>query len=143
PKTVPVPHVETVLALDYAVTGRFSEAFIKGQARFSPSQFLGAGIGDGFVGTIDTETSPIRYSGDGDIQNVNLNHFGEGLDVGWLRVPRYAGTVSGRFRVDGAGSDVETLALTADGRLSKGDLFHGAVSDADVSLEIDHGTLRS
>src|SRR5437588_12192870 len=72
-----------------------------------------------------------------------LNRFGEGLDVGWLEDRRYAGTISGRFRVDGAGSDVQTLALTADGRFSRGDLFHGVLSDADVSMQIDHGTLRS
>jgi autotransporter translocation and assembly factor TamB len=143
PKTVPVPHVETVVALDYDVTGQFSEPFIKGRAQFAPSEFLGAAIGDGFIGTIDTETRPIRYGGDGEIQGVNLNRFGEGLDVGWLKDPRYAGSVSGRFRVDGAGADVETLALTAEGRVSRADLFHGVVSGADVSLEIDQGTLRS
>jgi hypothetical protein len=143
PKTVPVPHVETVLALDYDVTGQFSQAFIKGQARFGRSEFLGATIGEGTVGTIDTETRPIRYGGDGEILGVNLNHFGEALDVGWLKDPRYAGSVSGRFRVDGTGSDVQTLALTADGRISRGDLFHGVISDADVSLQIAEGTLGS
>jgi hypothetical protein len=143
PKTVPVPHVETVLALNYDAAGQFSEPFIKGRAQFAKSDFLGATIADGTIGTIDTETRPIRYTGDGEILGVNLNHFGEGLDVGWLKDPRYAGSVAGRFRIDGAGSDVETLALTADGRFSRGDLFHGTISDADVSLEIDHGTLRS
>src|SRR5438034_596965 len=102
-----------------------------------------ATIGEGTVGTIDTETRPIKYGGDVDISGVNLNRFGEGLDAGWLKDPRYAGSVSGRFRVDGAGSDVQTLALTADGRFSRGDLFHGMISDADASLEIDQGTLRS
>ena len=143
PKAVPVPHVETVLALDYDVTGQFSQPFIKGRAQFAPSEFLGATIVDGTIGTIDTETRPIRYTGDGEIQGVNLNRFGEGLDVGWLKDPRYAGAVSGRFRVDGAGADVETLALTVAGRFSRGELFRGVLSDADVSLEIDHGTLRS
>src|SRR4029079_11377976 len=127
----------------YDATGQFSDAFIKGRAQFSKSEFLGATIADGTIGTIDTETRPIRYTGAGDIQGVNLNHFGEGLDVGWLKDPRYAGSVAGHFRIDGAGSDVETLALTADGRFSRGDLFHGIISDADVSLEIDHGTLHS
>ena len=143
PKSVPVPHVETMLALDYDVTGQFSEPFITGRARFARSAFLGATIGDGTVGTIDTGTRPISYSGDGEILDTNLNRFGEGLDVGWLKDPRYAGSVSGRFRVDGAGADVQTLALTADGRFSRGDLFHGVISDADVSLQIDQGTLRS
>ncbi len=143
PKSVPVPHVETRLALDYDVTGQFSQPFITGRARFARSEFLGATISEGTIGTIDTGTRPIRYSGDGEILGTNLNRFGEGLDVGWLKDPRYAGSVSGRFRVDGAGADVATLALTADGRFSRGDLFKGVISDADVSLQIDHGTLQS
>ena len=79
------------------------------------------------VGTIDTAVTPIHYSGDGEIGGVDLNRFGEALDVAWLRDPRYAGTVSGRFRVDGAGSELATLALTADGRFSRADLFRGVL----------------
>ena len=94
------------------------------------------------VGTIDTASSPIRYSGDGVIDGINLQRFGEGLEVAWLQDPRYAGTVSGRFRVEGAGSGTETLALTADGRISRAELFRGVLSDADVSLDIERGTLR-
>jgi hypothetical protein len=143
PRTVPVPRVESALTFDYDARGRFARPFITGQARFEPSTFLGAAIGAGMVGTVDTETRPITYTGDGEIDHVSLGRFGEGLDVGWLRDPRYAGTVSGRFHVEGAGADREELALTATGRVSRADLFRGSVSGADVSLEIDHGTLRT
>ena len=62
--------------------------------------------------------------------------------MAWLRDPRYAGTVSGRFRVEGAGSGAATLLLTAAGRISSAELFSGVLSDADVSLEIEQGTLK-
>ena len=143
PETVPVPRVESVLALDYDVIGSFSRPFITGTARFGPSTFLGASIGDGMVGTIDTAVTPIHYTGDGEISGVDLNRFGEALDVAWLRDPRYAGTIAGRFRVDAAGSELATLALTAGGRFSRGDLFRGVITDADVSLDISNGTLAS
>ena len=81
PETVPVPRVESVLALDYDVVGSFSRPFITGEARFRESTYLGATIRDGMVGTIDTASSPIRYSGDGDIDGINLQRFGEGLEV--------------------------------------------------------------
>ena len=142
PETVPVPRVESLLDLDYDVVGSFSRPFITGDARFRESTFLDATIRDGMVGTIDTATRPIRYSGDGVIDGINLQRFGEGLEVAWLQDPRYAGTVSGRFRVEGAGSDVETLSIAADGRLSRAELFRGVLSDADVSLDIEQGTLR-
>jgi autotransporter translocation and assembly factor TamB len=141
PENVPVPRVESLLDLDYDVVGSFSRPFITGEARFRESTYLGATIRDGMAGTIDTAGRPIRYSGDGVIDGIDLQRFGEGLGVGWLQDPRYAGTVSGRFRVEGAGSGAETLALTADGRISRAELFRGVLADADVSLVIDQGTL--
>jgi autotransporter translocation and assembly factor TamB len=143
PAAVPVPRVESLLTFDYDVNGRFSDAFIRGQATFAPSEFLGARIGDGTVGSIDTQQKPVRYAGDGEIDGINLRRFGEGLDVGWLQQPRYAGTISGHFNVDGSGTSVATLVLTGGGRLSRGDLFNGTLSDADVSIAIDGGTLRA
>jgi autotransporter translocation and assembly factor TamB len=143
PRTVPVPRVESLLTFDYDVTGRFSEPYIIGTATFAPSVFLGATVGDGTVGSIDTQQTPLRFSGTGEIDGINLGRFGEGLDVGWLRQPRYAGTVSGRFRVDGAGTTAATLELTGGGRLSRATLFQGTLSDADVSIAIADGTLRA
>src|SRR5437762_7152612 len=143
PKTVPVPRVESTLAFDYDINGRFSNAFVIGHATFRPSEFLGIGIGQGTVGTIDTSLTPLRFSGDGDVDHFDLRRVGEGLDVGWMRDPRYAGTVAGHFRVDGAGTDRKTLAMTATGRISRAALFHGTLSDANVSMTIDRGTLRA
>ena len=71
------------------------------------------------------------------------DRFGDGLDVGWLRQPRYAGTMSGHFHVDGAGTSVATLALTGGGHLSRAELFKGTLSDAEVSIAIADGTLRA
>src|SRR5262249_50286961 len=105
PETVPVPHVASVLTFDYDVNGRFSHPFIAGTAVFAPSTFLGATLAAGLVGTIDTSSQPIRYTGDGEIANVHMRAFGEGLQVAWLQDPRYAGTIAGRFRVDARGAD--------------------------------------
>src|SRR5262249_13837256 len=117
PPTVPVPHVESVLAFAYDVSGRFSDPFIAGRADFGPSTFLGTTIGAGPVGTIDTSRKPIQYTGDGTIESADINRLGRGLDVAWMQEPRYAGTVAGRFCVSGRGSDRATLALDAGGRL--------------------------
>ncbi|HEY1910488.1 MAG TPA: translocation/assembly module TamB domain-containing protein [Vicinamibacterales bacterium] len=143
PAAVPVPHVESLLAFDYDVAGRFSEPFIAGQAKFAGSTFLGALIGSGTTGTIDTSEQPLHYTGSGDITNVDLHHFGEGLGVDWMQAPRYAGTISGRFNVDGRGVDRASLALTGGGHLTSANLFGGALSDAQVSIAIEDGTLRA
>jgi len=143
PATVPVPHVESLLTFDYDVSGTFSNPFITGRAQFAPSTFLGAALDAGTVGTIDTSQRPIRYSGDGTISKVNLGRFGEGLDVAWLRDPRYAGVIAGRFQVEGSGTDRATMTLTGGGRLSRAEMFHGTLEDADVTIAIDRGTLKA
>src|SRR5882672_6352381 len=143
PEAIPVPHVESLLAFDYDVSGRFSEPFIIGRAQFARSQFLGATVGAGTVGSIDTLQKPIRYTGDGDVAGISLRRFGEELQVGWLQDPRYAGTVSGHFRVDGSGTAAATLTLTGGGRLSRAEFFKGTLSNADVEIAIGGGTLRA
>ena len=143
PRTIPVPHVQSVLTFEYDVTGRFSEPYIAGRATFARSEFLGASVDEGTVGSIDTLQSPIRYSGDGEVDGISLRRFGQGLDVGWLQQPQYAGTLSGHFRVDASGTTLASLELTGGGHLSRADLFKGTLSDADVSIAIADGTLRA
>ena len=143
PATVPVPRVESRLTFDYDVSGRFSNPYIIGGATFDRSRFLGATVGAGTVGSIDTVQKPMHFTGDGDIEGVNLRQFGEGLGVRWLQEPRYAGTVSGHFQVTGTGTDRTTLTLTGGGHLARAELFSGTLSDADVSIGLDRGTLQA
>jgi len=142
PSTVPVPRVASVLNFDYDISGRFSDPYIIGGATFARSLFLGATVSAGTVGSIDTLQKPLHFTGDGDIENVNLRVFGEGLAVQWLQEPRYAGVVSGHFQVTGTGTD-RTLTLTGGGRLTRAELFSGTLSDADVSIGLDRGTLQA
>jgi hypothetical protein len=143
PPTVPVPRVESLLTFEYDVTGQFSEPYIIGRALFQPSEFLGASIGAGTAGAIDTLAKPLTFSGEGDLTGVSLHRFGHGLDVSWMQAPRYAGTISGHFRVQGAGTDRQTLSLTGGGRLARGEMFHGTLADADVGIEIERGTMTA
>ena len=143
PATIPVPRVESVLTLDYDVTGRFSDPFIKGNALFARSQFLGALVDAGTVGSIYTRATPLRYTGDGSVRDLDVRRMGAGLDVAWMQDPRYEGRVAGHFRVDGAGADRESLVLTASGRLDRADLFHGRLTNAYVTLGLSRGTLTA
>jgi autotransporter translocation and assembly factor TamB len=143
PDAIPVPHVESMLAFDYDVTGQFSAPFITGHAVFAPSEFLGAQIGAGASGTVDTAVRPVRYTGEGDIGGLDLQRFGAGLNVGWMQDPRYAGTLAGHFQVAGTIADRQTMVLDGGGRLSRGDFFDGTLSDADVTVHIEGGSLRA
>jgi TamB, inner membrane protein subunit of TAM complex len=141
PPNVPIPHVESTLTFDYDVAGQFSSPFIKGGAVFAPSTFLGAAIGDGGSGTIDTSGSTIRYGGEADLRVVDLRSFGEAFDVDWLRDPRYAGTMNGHFKVDVEGTSAARMTLQTAGRLAHGQFFGGTFTDGDVTLRIADASL--
>jgi autotransporter translocation and assembly factor TamB len=143
PRDIPVPHVESTLTFDYDVTGRFSQPVITGRATFAASEFLGAAIGPGTTGTIDTAQTPMRYTGEGDLNHLEPHQFGEGLDVAWMRDPRFAGTIDGHFHVDGSGTDRDTMTIDGGGRLTRAPFFQGVLHDADVSMTIAHGTLTA
>ena len=141
PPAIPVPHVDSLLAFDYDVVGTFSSPYIAGGATFANSQFLGARVLPGAYGSIDTSARPFHYTGEGPVAGIDLQRFARDLDIGWLSDARYAGTVSGRFYVDGWGSDPATMTMSGGGRLTRADLFGGLLTEADVSIEIGGGSL--
>jgi hypothetical protein len=141
PAAIPVPHVDSLLAFDYDVVGSFTSPYISGGATFVDSQFLGARVGSGMYGSIDTSARPVHYTGEGPVAGIDLQRFASELDIGWLKDPRYAGTASGRFYVDGFGFDPKTMTLSGGGRLARAELFDGTLSEADVSIEIAGGSL--
>lgn len=143
PPAVPVPHVESTLRLAFDVSGRFRDGFLKGTALFRESEFLGAAIGEGTTGAIDTSAQPFTYAGEGDLRNVDLHRMGVGLGLAWLQEPRYAGTLDGHFCVEGAGADVATLRLDGGGHLDRADLFDGRLSDAEVGIQLAGGSLTA
>jgi hypothetical protein len=82
PETVPVPRVESVLTFTYDVQGTFSQPFIIGLAKFEPSTYLGAAIGAGTVGSIDTQQQPLHYTGEGDVTGATCIVSGRGSTSG-------------------------------------------------------------
>jgi translocation and assembly module TamB len=141
PRTIPVPHVESALAFKYVVSGRFANPVIRGRATFADSEFLGARILAGATGAIDTTIRPLHYRGQGPVVGIDLPRFARELDIGWLRDPRYAGTISGNFQVEATGADPATMTLAGGGHLTRANLFGGTLSNADVFLDIEGGSL--
>ena len=134
PPDVPIPHVESMLAFDYDVHGQFSDRSSPASATSSASQFLGATVGAGTVGTDRHVSAAVpllrrrRHQ-----RRSTCTASAQGSASAWMQDPRYAGTMAGHFRVDGAGADSATMTLTGGGRLTRADLFGGMLSDADVS----------
>jgi translocation and assembly module TamB len=143
PATIPVPHVETTLAFDYDVAGRFRLPYLAGRAVLGPSEFLGASIEAGTIGTLDTSTTPVRYSGEGGVSGLVLERLASELEIEWLAAPRYRGTVSGHFRAEGTGGEPGARRLSGAGRIARADLFGGTLSNAQVAISLQDGSLTA
>ena len=66
------------------------------------------------IGTIDTSVKPLTFSGDGEIGRCGSGTVRVGPERRMDAGPRYAGTVSGRFQVEGAGTDRESLRIAGE-----------------------------
>ena len=142
PASVPVTHVESLMALDaFDVAGQFEVLSLTGHAQFGDSTYLGAAIAAGAVGAIDTSVTPVRYSGDATVSGLDIHRFGEGLATEWMLDPRWAGVVAGHFHMEGTGSDSATRTLDGGGRLASANISGGRLFDADIDLHIADGSL--
>ncbi len=137
PATIPVPHVESALAFDYDLSGRFVKAGIVGTATFNESTFIGARIARGTSGMIDTFLE--HYTGEGDLQDIDLRRWGRELNAAWMQEPRYSGTVTGHFRLEGHHFRSAALDLSGGGHLARADLFGGSLTDAELEITINNG----
>lgn len=143
PADVPVPHVASVLTFEFDTDGRFADPFIDGHATFGESTFLDASLGSGATGAINTSVTPFRYSGEGDLRDIDLNRFGRDLRFEWLADARYAGSMSGHFSVSGAGAEASTMSLSATGRVFEARVFGGRLLDGAMSTEVAAGTIEA
>ncbi len=143
PASVPIPHVESVLAFAYDVSGQFASPFIRGGATLGASTFIGAEVGAGSTGSLDTSTTPFTYKGSGFITGLSLPRLAREIEIDWLRDPRYSGSIDGRFSVEGTGGDATSMVLRGGGRVARSDLFGGVLSDADVTVQIEGGSLKA
>ena len=115
PPSVPVPHIRSSLTFDYDATGRFHSPVLAGTATFKDSTFLDARVAAGAHGAIDTSGRLVTYSADGPVAGLDIGQIGVAFDLPTLRLPRYAGTVSGGFDLTGAGSPLDDLTVDVKG----------------------------
>jgi len=133
PPDVAVPRVPTLLAFEYNARGRFQQPFLAGTATFRPSLVLGAALGEGTVGTLDTSGTPTQYSAAGVISGLDLTTVGNAFAIQALQTPQYAGSVAGTFDVSGAGTTLDGVDLKIDARDATLEMFGGVLRDVHFS----------
>ena len=141
PRTVPVPHIRSSLTFDYDATGRFRNPVLAGTATFKDSTFLDARVAAGAHGALDTGGPRVTYSADGTMAGLDIGQIGVAFDLSTLRLPHYAGTVSGGFDLTGAGSALDDLTVDAKGTGVSAAMFGGRFADAALDLQVRNDSL--
>ncbi len=141
PPSVPVPRIRSSLTFDYDATGRFRRPVLTGTATFADSTFLDARVAAGSHGTLDTSGPLVTYAADGTVNDLDIGQIGEAFDLPTLRLPQYAGKVSGAFDLTGAGSSLDDLAVDVKGSGVSATMFGGTFRDTALDLQVRNDSL--
>ena len=127
-------------ALDSRVAGAFDVngvgTTVAGTFTFGPSTVEGATIADGARGRFGVGDGTTTYAFDGVVSSLDLERVGRALGTVALATPQFASDLNGQLTVDGSGTTVDTLALTASGQLGASQILGAEIHDLMFDAEI-------
>lgn len=141
PDRIPVPRLESTLALEYTLSGRGRS--VEGRARFGPSQLEGAAIAGGTTAEFAWRPGVLRYRADGRAAGLDLPRLGRALDLDALAADRFRSDLDAEFNLTGAGTTLGTLALAAEGVAHQSRLFDGRLGRVAFTTVIADRALKA
>ena len=141
PLSLNVPRPESLLNLDYHITG--SGPGISGDALLRPSVLAGAAIGNGTKATFSYGGGQLAYSARGTVSTLDLQRIGQQFDIPALKAPRFSSDLNGQFDVSGSGTRIAAMRLDATANLSNSTLMGMTLPRAAVQAALANGTLRT
>jgi autotransporter translocation and assembly factor TamB len=143
PRAIDVPKAESDLNAAYRVTGALGETpHLVASVKFAPSMFAGAHIAEGGTARVTIDGKRIGYAADASLTDLDLQRVGRALDIAALSTDRFASAVNGTVSVNGSGTSLATLAVTARGTLADSRLFGGSLPKLAFDTTLDRGALR-
>ena len=141
PSQLKLPLLESRISGDYVVAGAGSR--LDASATFAPSSIEGTDVGAGSTGRFANLDGVMRYGFNGHVAHADVQRWGRALDLEAIRADDYASSFTGQLTVDGSGSTLDTLALTASAQLEPSTAFAATLGPADVTARIDNRTLTA
>jgi uncharacterized protein involved in outer membrane biogenesis len=141
PPQLKLPRLESRITGDYTVTG--AGARLDASATFAPSSIEGTEVGNGSTGRFANLDGVLRYGFSGRVAHADVQWWGRVLELDAIRADDYASNFTGQLTVDGSGSTLDTLALTASAQLEPSTAFGGTLGPADLTARIDNRTLTA
>lgn len=143
PASIRAPKAPSDLNVAYRVSGALGRVpHLVVDATFDPSAFAGAQIADGGTARITLDGPKVGYTADVSLTNLDLQRVARALDLSALAADRYRSAINGTVSVDGSGTSLETLALTARGTLVDSQLFGGRLPQMAFDTSLQQKALR-
>ncbi|HXE81664.1 MAG TPA: translocation/assembly module TamB domain-containing protein, partial [Vicinamibacterales bacterium] len=143
PRSWRMPGLPGNLNLSYHVRGHAAPARRRdliADAVFRGSQLAGAAVLDGSTARVRVRApGRLEYAADMRVRDLDLQALGRGLGIDALAHDRYRTAINGRVTVQGSGTSLDTLALSARGALAESAALGGALPALDFDATIADG----
>lgn len=130
PKQARVPPAETKLTANYRVRiilPRSPGWHVDGDVTLGTSTVAGVTIADGSTASFVVEPNVVRYQADATVLNVDLTRIGDQFNITALQQPRYQSSLNGHVVAKVNGTAIDTMDMTASGRLHDSSMFGGTL----------------
>jgi hypothetical protein len=123
--------------LDFSIEGRGSE--VDAEVRLRDFSFAGAEFSEDTLVNVSNEGGRLRYSVQGLVRGLDLRRLGRELEIEPLTADRYAGEITARLDITGAGTDLKTLTLHGTAQLSDVKLLGATIPAMTVRPDLKRG----
>ena len=140
PKDLKVPPASTDVTADYHATGSVpktaSARKVAVDATFAPSTLPGVKIAEGSTAGVTMDGSAISYRADATVQDLDLQQVGHAFNVPALDDPKYQSVINAHVTADGAGTDLASMNVKANGTISESTLMGGRIPSLDFDATV-------
>ena len=140
PRRFRIPPLEGRLAGRY--TARGVRGRVQASMQFEPSILEGATIAAGSEGRLDLRTGTPAWGFTGGVTGLDVARVGRALEVEAISDERFVSQLNGQVAVDGSGTSLSTLRLTAMAGLEPSSAFGVSLTSAAVDVALADQTLN-
>lgn len=148
PRSLNLPRVQTDVNADYHVAG--SQALrvarngtnLVANVTFAPSHVPGVAVVSGSSAGMTLQRSQLTYRADVSLTDLDLQDVGTAFEIPALADGRYASKIQGHVSIQGSGTALENLQLSAQGVLNDSTVAGGSIPSLSFTAAVDNRNAR-
>src|SRR5262245_1694700 len=141
PRTTDVPRAATDINADYHIVGT-TEKRARLDVHFDPSTIAGARISKDSTAAVVLGETPIGYTADLTVSDLDVQRVGEQFEIPALAAERFKSSINGRIQATGNAGKAEELDIAATGTLTESAILGGRVANMTFDASVAHDSAR-